>query len=118
MLTGRDGLVSGANVQATLEPGEPAHAGDPGGSSVWYRWRAPRSGTVTVSTRGSDFDTVLAAYRGWSVDDLRPQRANADRRGHPHSRVRFPVVAGTTYRFAVDGAAGVTGQVTLRWSLR
>lgn len=118
VLTGRNGLVTGTNVDATLEAGEPAHARDPGGASVWYRWRAPRSGTVTVSTRGSDFDTVLAAYKGGTIGALQLQDANADRRGHPYSRVRFPVVAGRTYRIAVDGAGGATGEVTLRWSLR
>ena len=117
VLTGRTGLVTGTNHDATVEVGEPAHAGDPGGASVWYRWRAPRSGTVTVSTRGSEFDTVLAAYKGWSVDALRLQDANDDRRGHPYSRVRFPVVAGKTYRFAVDGAGASTGEITVRWSL-
>lgn len=39
-----------SNEGATREPGEPDHSGNPGGSSVWYSWKAPASGRVTLST--------------------------------------------------------------------
>ena len=39
-----------SNEGATQEPGEPDHSGNPGGSSVWYSWKAPASGRVTLST--------------------------------------------------------------------
>jgi hypothetical protein len=35
-----------------------------GSNSVWYEWRAPVDGPVTFETSGSDFDTMLAAYKG------------------------------------------------------
>jgi hypothetical protein len=31
-------LSFASNAGATKEPGEPAHAGDPGGKSLWWRW--------------------------------------------------------------------------------
>lgn len=34
---------------ATQEPEEPAHAGDPGGRSVWFTWTAPVSGQVEIT---------------------------------------------------------------------
>jgi len=39
-----------SNAGATKEFGEPDHAGNPGGSSVWFSWKAPASGRVTLST--------------------------------------------------------------------
>jgi len=39
-----------SNGGATKEPDEPNHAGNTGGSSVWYSWIAPASGRVTLST--------------------------------------------------------------------
>ena len=38
--------------------------------TVWYRFTAPSIGTVTVSTLGSNYDTILAAYTG-SCSSLR-----------------------------------------------
>ena len=52
----------GSTLGATKEPGEPAHAGEPGGASVWY-WILGRGQPVTLQTVGSSFDTVLAVYR-------------------------------------------------------
>jgi M6 family metalloprotease-like protein len=37
-LTGSSTTVSGTNIGATKEAGEPNHAGNPGGKSVWYKW--------------------------------------------------------------------------------
>src|SRR5205807_2045387 len=45
--------VTGLNVGATREAGEPNHAGNAGGASVWWTWTAPSNGTYTVTTRGS-----------------------------------------------------------------
>src|SRR5258708_39948322 len=52
-ITGMNALVGGTNSNATKEPGEPDHAGIPGGKSVWWKWQAPASGYVTISTAGS-----------------------------------------------------------------
>ncbi len=49
-LSGSAGTFSGYNIGATKESGEPAHAGNAGGHSVWYCWTAEVSGPET-STR-------------------------------------------------------------------
>jgi Ca2+-binding RTX toxin-like protein len=106
--------VSGTNMFAGWEPGEPLHAGFPGVHSVWWRWSPPGVGIATVYTCGSsDFDTVLAVYTGTSVDKLTEVASNDDYCGLL-SRVRFDTRAGADYRIAVDGAGpGVMGPITL-----
>ena len=69
-LSGTSGSVTGSNVGATKEVGEPSHAGDSGGHSVWYRWTAPSSTPVTLDTIGSSFDTLLGVYTGNGVTSL------------------------------------------------
>ena len=61
-ISGCSASVTGTNVAATKEAGEPSHSsdGDAGGGSVWYQWQAPSTGSVTITTLGSNFDTVLA----------------------------------------------------------
>jgi hypothetical protein len=125
VLTGSSGRVAGRSVGATREAGEPSHAGNIGGASVWYRWTAPVSGRVTFSTAGSSFDTIMAAYVGSQVNSLaKPSQgalgddaSDVDRT----SRVTFDVAAGRVYFVAVDGYADSTGtaqgNVSLSWSL-
>jgi hypothetical protein len=105
------------NRKATKEVGEPAHAGNPGGASVWYSWTAPADGPVVVDTAGSDFDTMLAAYVGSSVASLTEVGFNDDVSGLRTSRMGFTASSGTTYRIAVDGYKGsedaATGELEL-----
>ena len=116
VITGATGTASGTNKAATKEVGEPNHAGDAGGRSVWYRWTAPATGTATFNTCGSDFDTLLAAYTGTAVNALALVAGNDDTCGL-QSQVSFAVASGVTYRIAVDGYAAATGTITLGWSL-
>ncbi len=41
-LTERAGWLEAANTEATEETGEPNHAGNSGGASIWDTWTAPR----------------------------------------------------------------------------
>jgi len=77
---GASGTVSGSSAGATKEAGEPDHAGNPGGSSIWYVWTAPSSGGFTFDTCGSGFDTVLAVYTGDTLATLTPVAAGDDDR--------------------------------------
>jgi len=63
-LTGTNAFAVTNNESATKEPGEPDILGNSGGKSVWWTWTAPQNGTVTISTEGSGFDTLLAVYTG------------------------------------------------------
>ena len=116
-LSGTNFTVTGSNVGATKEPGEPDPAGNPGGRSVWWAWTAPVSGTMTLDTRGSSYDTLLAVYKGNSVTALTPLVSNDDYTNLT-SRVVFGARAGRTYRIAVDGYNGASGaiQLNLAWA--
>jgi uncharacterized delta-60 repeat protein len=72
------GTISGNNLGATTEPGEPSHAGFPALQSLWYKWTAPQDGEVQMDTLGSSFDTVLGVYTGNSVSTLNQVAANDD----------------------------------------
>ncbi|MBC7779113.1 MAG: S8 family serine peptidase [Proteobacteria bacterium] len=116
VLSGSTGQTSGSNVLATREAGEPNHAGVTGSASVWWRWTAPTTGTVTWNTVGSTFDTTLAAYTGSSVSALNPIAADNDSGGGGTSAFTFPTNAGVVYALAVDGVSG-QGAITLAWSV-
>ena len=116
VISGNSGSVAGSNVLATKETGEPNHAGNAGGKSIWYRWTAPASGSVKITTVGSNFDTLLGVYTGTSVGALTTIASN-NNSGGVTSSVTFNAVAGTIYRIAVDGNNGATGNVTLNWTL-
>ena len=102
--------VRGSNVLATRELGEPRHARQDGSRSVWFRYRAVRSQTLTVDTFGSSFDTTVGIYRG-DLGSLRQVAANDDAPGPENlaSRARFRVRRGLTYFIALDGVEGASG---------
>ncbi|OQB98875.1 MAG: hypothetical protein BWX80_03903 [Candidatus Hydrogenedentes bacterium ADurb.Bin101] len=105
--------VTGTNVYATREPGEPEHANDSGGASLWWRWTAPFSGVVLVSTQGSTFDTLLAVYTGDALFNLSAIAANDDMPYSRQSQVSLPAIQDTVYYIAVDGYRGEQGGITL-----
>ena len=119
------------NATATKEPGEPSHAGNTGGASLWYSWTAPFTGSVNIVTGSSanlfysDFNTLLAVYTGNAVNALTLVAANDDvnpANSPPNiknllSSVTFQAIAGTTYQIAVDGSnttgTAETGKIDL-----
>ena len=62
ILSGPSGSVTGTNVGASNELGEPNHAGVVGSTSVWYTWQANNTARITFTTEGSSFNTLLAVY--------------------------------------------------------
>jgi hypothetical protein len=115
-LADASGSTGGSTAGASKEPGEPAHAGNAGGRSVWYVWTAPANANVTVHTGGSEIDTLLAVYTGTAVDSLALVAENDDA-ADGTSSVAFAATAGTAYRIAVDGFAGEQGTFSLAWAL-
>ncbi|MFL5833263.1 MAG: hypothetical protein ACJ76B_04700 [Solirubrobacterales bacterium] len=91
--------TEGFTWNATKEPGEPAHAGDPGGASVWYSFDPPFSGVFIAQACGRFEKSVLGVYTGSSVGALTEVAAD----GRSCSFTLFTAAAGTTYRIAVDG---------------
>jgi subtilisin family serine protease len=115
---GSSWTVSGSNVDGTSEVGEPSHAGSAPAKSVWWVWTAPSTGTCTISTSGSAFDTLVAVYQGTSVGALSAVASNDNSAsGVTTSSVSFPVTLGAVYRIAVDGKSGASGSITLRGSV-
>ncbi|RIJ70301.1 hypothetical protein D1871_19530 [Nakamurella silvestris] len=123
-VSGQAGSVTGRTTAATQEPGEPVFATNAGGASVWYRYVAPSTGKFTVSTAGSSFDTLLAVYRGETIDGLARLGANNNAPGVVTSEISaVPMTKGTTYYILVDGSrvgAGLpaVGSVKLSWRLQ
>jgi len=100
-------IKTGDNKQATKGSGEINHAGDRGGASVWYEWRAPVGGRATLTVAPltlSTFSPRIAVYVGpekilsqsdW--DNVKVVTASKT------GQVSFEAMAGQTYRIAVDG---------------
>src|SRR6266702_307162 len=85
------------------------------GRGVWYTYTPASSGTVTISTCGSDFDTVVAVYSG-SCGSLTPVACN-DNSGPScatsRASVSFFGVSGTTYFILAGGAAAASGNLSI-----
>ncbi|MEO6995307.1 MAG: matrixin family metalloprotease, partial [Lacunisphaera sp.] len=127
-LTGASTQVTGTNVASTKEVGEPNHAGNTNVHSVWWKWTAASGGSVTITTLGSNFDTVLGVYTGSTVSSLTQIAANddvqaatssnaADPKRIRTSTVTFTAAAGTTYYIAVDGWNGAMASIVLNLSV-
>ena len=122
-LSGLSGKISGGNAGATKESGEPNHGGNIGGSSVWFEWTAPVSGSVEFTTYGSGFDTLLAVYTGTMVNSLRRVAENNNRSAdETTSLVSFTARAGVHYLIAADGfnaaadpANAGSGRINFEW---
>jgi hypothetical protein len=111
----------GSTKSATKEEGEPNHAGDPGGASVWFSWTPSKTQVVAVTTCGG-FDTLLGVYTGTAVNSLTTVASNDEAAdgpgcGAPDSEVRFTASAGVKYMIAVDGKGGSSGTVLFKITL-
>ena len=132
-ITGCSGTVNGTNVGATRETDEINHLSSTndnnggGTRSVWYRWLAPSNSSVTFTTLGSAFDTVLGVYTGSSASSVNvigqhDDIGGSDTATNKTSSVTFNASAGTMYMIAVDGynnggAGGDTGSIKLNWTV-
>ncbi len=82
------------------------------GADIWYVYVAPCDGTVTVSTCGSGFDTVLVVYDYSDVPcppELFLQVACNDNLCGQQSQVVFPAVTGQAFLIRIGGAGGAFG---------
>ncbi|MBA4149456.1 MAG: VCBS repeat-containing protein [Verrucomicrobia bacterium] len=129
--------VTGTNVEATAEAGEPNHSdtepdADAGRKSVWWQWTSPITGTVTLTTEGSGsqdaanpastdpyVDTQVGVYTGNSIAGLNLIAKKEDSDGafaFGWTYMTFSAVQGTTYKIAVDGWKGATGRIHVNLS--
>src|SRR5207237_8633257 len=122
-ISGQSGSLTATNANATKETGEPNIAGNAGGASVWFSWTAPVSGTATLTTAGSNFNTLLGVYTGSSVSTLTQVAANDDASSTAQtSFVTFNAVSGTADWVSVDGfnagTTAATGNIAFAWQLQ
>jgi hypothetical protein len=89
-----------AATNQTLDPGP--SCGRAVNGSVWYRVQLPADAEILVDTLGSRFETVLAAYTGGSLADLREVAC-----GHNDffalAEIRFIATAGVNYYVELGG---------------
>ena len=116
ILIGATGRAGHSNLNATIEIGEPLHAGVDGGASLWWRWAAPTSGSVTFDTDGSASDTLLAVYVGDAITSLTEVVSDNNSGPGVTSRVIFDAAGGTTYAIALDGVSSAQARIALNWS--
>lgn len=123
VISGGGGNIAGSNISGTHEAGEPNHAYNRGGASVWYKYTVPASGVVTVNTNNSVFDTTIAVYQGTNLNNLKLVAANDDANGGTLSSVTFSATTNDTFYIAVDGYFNTTsnnfasGSLTLNYLL-
>jgi hypothetical protein len=122
-LTDANGISSVNTLRATKEFGEPFHANNVGGKSVWWTFTPTNDGVLTLSTTNSAFDTIMALYStnspGSNVvtfGNLVAIASNDDAYdGVSFSKISQAVRANNPYWIAVDGFDGASGIVYLSY---
>ncbi|MCC5843614.1 MAG: S8 family serine peptidase [Verrucomicrobia bacterium] len=124
VMQGSRWVTTGHNLLTGVEPGEekiesffnPPTPTNANVRSVWWRWTAPVSGSITIDTLGSQVYNVMGVYTGSAPGALTPiaittnsgssvvngEGPNRQRGSNKH--VTFDAVAGTTYHITVQGA--------------
>jgi hypothetical protein len=108
-----NGYTCGANNDGTASCGASASAPD-----VWHTFTPSCSGTVRITTCGSNYDTVLSVHTG-ACGSLTQVACNDDAGSvicpgaGLNSVLDVNVQQGVTYRIRVSGFAGGTGNYTL-----
>ena len=99
--------ITRTNTEATKEVGEPNHANNSGGKSVWFKWTAPMSRNMIFTTNRSsnNIDTLIHIYSGTALDNLQTRNFNNDINSlnNRRSLARTFVNQGTTYYIVIDG---------------
>lgn len=116
VLEGLEGDIEGDSSNATKQFGEPFHAGNAGGRSVWYSYTPEVDGVLDVAVRRGRFDTLMAIYTGSKVTDIINVAANDDATpSSSGSRITQALQAGTPYWIVIDGFGGAGGNFGIRY---
>lgn len=111
------GTIYTINTSIATASGDPTPGCQPSfGKGVWYSFTPSASGAVTVNTCGSDFDTVLAVYKGTCGaltavacnDDDGPACAGSQ------ASLTFAGTAGVTYLILAGGSGGAGGTLKIQ----
>jgi hypothetical protein len=92
--------ITASNVGATLESGEPLNSPNTSGQTVWWTWRAPRTGQASFEV--GNFGGPLGVYTGnW------PTRLSALTDTNSYDAAHnLRVQSGVDYQISVDGYRG------------
>ena len=114
------------NASYTVEPGEPWHTEENYSyyyqyHTIWYKWTAPGSGTVTFKTRMPHYygGTFVAVYTGENLSSIIRLAFSIDHNPSDNYRtsVSVNVTQGETYRIVgMSCGEQYTDQFVLDWS--
>ena len=82
IISGEWGATNADNTGGSAELGDPAISGNAAYAPVWFQWKAPADGEVTLdtigshNTNGTPLDTLLAVYVGNNLSSLSQVAAN------------------------------------------
>jgi hypothetical protein len=124
--SGLTGSVPGTNVEATQETDEPNHyTQNPNKQSVWYKWTAPASRSMSFEEIDENVASAMAIYTASVANPTFAQltqiNVNADLNGYNYTgcRLNFWAQSGKTYYIAIDYAnAGGPGSQTGNFQLK
>lgn len=104
-------------AEATVEADEQASSCGYHGNTVWYSFTPAQSDSVYITTFGSTYDTVIAAYTGSDLTNLLEAGCSDDTSAALTSGLELQVISGTTYWIQI-GMFTMTGQlnVELEWA--
>ena len=106
-----DGTYTGTNAEATQEP-DPGDAASCVGSatnSVWWTFTPGSTGTLTVSTDGSSFDTVLTFHQPGTTEIACDDDGGA---GFQSLLTNIPVTGGQPVLIRIAGFGASSGDIT------
>jgi subtilisin family serine protease len=106
--------LAGTNIGGSRENDEPVHIGENEPQSTsWWSFAAPSNSIASISTIGSNFDTVVSVYKGDSLDQLVPVGWSDNGLGSLQSYIEFEAEKGVDYSFAVGGKGFQEGQILI-----
>lgn len=118
------GVYTGSTVNASGSADGVAACDSPAfAPAVWFRYTAPLTGNVRLTTCGSNFDTVLAVFNDGSCgnninnmvmcNDDAPTGMLCGGTLNRESAMMLPVTAGTSYLIRLGGFNSATGDYQL-----
>jgi len=119
-ISGTSGSRTDDDISAySTEPGEPNHSGYAEYQTVWYKWTAPGSGTMTFVAKSKDYYMVVAVYEGASLSQVTRLAVNTQANWRDDTTsVAVSVDQGKTYRIVIlpFGREATGGWFSLSWS--
>lgn len=114
-----NGTYSGSTATATRD-GSASCGSSSTTKDVWYKYTASASGTLSLNSCGSGYDTVLSVHSACVGTSSNQLACNDDCSGSPcggvNSCLTRAVTAGVTYYIRVSGYNGASGSFTLNVS--